>query len=115
GGPDQARWLRWADLEHDNVRSTLVWAMETGDTDTVLRLAGSLWWAWLLHDRWIETEDWLESALLLARGTKHTIALARTLHAAGTTAIFRGKYARGENYLDESVAVARELGSLELV
>ena len=51
----------------------------------------------------------------MTRGAKHTIPLARALHAARTTAAFRGKYARGENYLDESVAVARELGDLELV
>jgi non-specific serine/threonine protein kinase len=114
-GPDQARWLRWAELEHDNVRSVLAWAIERGDADTVLRLTGSLWWSWLLHDRWIETEEWLDSALSLARGTRHTIALVRTLHAAGTTATFRGKYARGENYLDESVAIARELGDRESI
>jgi non-specific serine/threonine protein kinase len=114
-GPDQARWLRWAEQEHDNIRSALEWAIETGDTDMVLRLTSSLWWSWLLHDRWIETEEWLESALSMARGAKPTVALARTLHAAGTTATFRGKYARGENYLDESVAIARELGDRESV
>jgi non-specific serine/threonine protein kinase len=114
-GPDQARWLRSAELEHDNVRSALAWAKETGDADTVLRLTGSLWWSWLLHNRWIETEGWLESALSLARGTKHTIALARTLHGAGTTAALRGKYARAEKYFDESAALARELGDRESV
>jgi predicted ATPase/DNA-binding CsgD family transcriptional regulator len=114
-GPDQARWLRWAELEHDNVRSTLAWSMDSGETDTVLRVAGSLWWAWLLHDRWIETEEWLDNALSLTYGTTATIALARTLHGAGTTAAFRGKYVRAQTYLDESVAVAHELGDLELV
>jgi tetratricopeptide (TPR) repeat protein len=114
-GPDQARWLRWAELEHDNVRSALAWAIETRDADTVLRLTGSLWWSWLLHDRWIETEEWLDSALSLARGTKNTIALAPTLHGAGTTAAFRGKYARAQNFLDESVALARAVGNSELV
>jgi non-specific serine/threonine protein kinase len=114
-GPDQARWLRWADLEHDNVRSALNWAMETGATDTVLGLTGSLWWSWLLHDRWIEAEECLDRALSLARRAKHTIALARTLHGAGTTAAFRGKYGRAEKYLDESVALARELGDTELI
>ena len=114
-GPDQARWLRWAELEHDNVRSALAWAMETRDADTVLRLTGSLWWSWLLHDRWIEAEEWLESALSMARGTKHTMAFARTLHGAGTTAAFRGKYAQAQNYVDQSVALARELDDLESV
>jgi predicted ATPase len=108
-GPDQARWLRWAELEHDNVRSVLAWVVQAGDADAALRLAGSLWWSWLLHDRWIETEEWLDSALSLARGTKPTIALGRTLHGAGTTAAFRGKYMLAEKYLDESVALAREL------
>ena len=114
-GPDQARWLRWAELEHDNVRAALAWAMETGDADTVLQLTGSLWWSWMLHDRWIETEEWLERALSLARGAKHTLALARTLHGAGTTAAFRGKYPRAEIYLDESVALARELDDRESI
>jgi non-specific serine/threonine protein kinase len=114
-GRHQAKWLRWAELEHDNIRSALTWALETGDTDTTLGLTGSLWWSWLLHDRWIETEDWLDRALSSAREMKGTLALARTLHGAGTTAAFRGKYTRSRNYLEESVVLARELGETELV
>jgi non-specific serine/threonine protein kinase len=115
-GPDQSRWLRWAELEHDNVRSAVAWALQTGEPDTGLRVAGSLWWSWLLHDRWIETEEWLDNTLSPVRGaTNRTRALARTLHGAGTTAAFRGKYARAQTYLDESLMVARELGDLELV
>jgi non-specific serine/threonine protein kinase len=37
------------------------------------------------------------------------------LHGAGTTAALRGKYARAEVYLEESVALARELGNAELL
>ena len=65
-GPDQARWLRWAEREHDTIRSALAWAVESADAETALRLVGALWWSWLLHDRWLEAEEWLARALSLA-------------------------------------------------
>src|SRR5205814_1049461 len=43
-GPHQAFWLRWAEREHDNVRSALDWAVASGDAETALRLVAALWW-----------------------------------------------------------------------
>ncbi|MBV9174107.1 MAG: hypothetical protein JOZ81_28935 [Chloroflexi bacterium] len=114
-GPDQAYWLRWAEREHDAVRSTLVWAVESADADAALRLVGTLWWSWLLHDRWIEAEEWLERALRFPGAERHNRERARALHGAAITAALRGKYAVAQSALDESLPIARDLGDDALV
>ena len=39
-------WLDVIDREHDNLRAALAWSRETGDHDTLLRLAGALAFFW---------------------------------------------------------------------
>jgi len=114
-GPGQASWLRWAEREHDNVRSALDWAMSSGDSDTALRLVGALWWSWLLHDRWSEAHEWLERALSMPGGEPHTSLRARVLQGAGTTAGLRGHYAQAQARIDACLAIARELDDDDLL
>jgi predicted ATPase/DNA-binding CsgD family transcriptional regulator len=114
-GPDQAIWLRWAEREHDNVRPALAWSVEAGDADAALRLVGALWWSWLLHDRWIEAEEWLERALSVPGAERRTAVRARALHGAATAAAFRGSYARAQARLDECLSIAQEYGDEELI
>lgn len=91
-GPNQAEWLRWAEREHDHIRSALDWSISAGNADTVLRIAGALWWSWLLHGRWTEAHDWLQRALNMPVAAPRTVARARALHGACTTAALRGQY-----------------------
>jgi predicted ATPase/DNA-binding CsgD family transcriptional regulator len=114
-GPDQARWLRWAEREHDTMRSALDWAISSGDSDTALRVVGALWWSWLLHDRWSEAHEWLERALSMPGGEPHTSLRARVLQGAGTTAGLRGHYAQAQAHISECLAIAHELNDDDLL
>jgi predicted ATPase/DNA-binding CsgD family transcriptional regulator len=114
-GPDQAHWLRWAEHEHDNIRSALAWAIELGDADTALRLVGALWWSWLLHDRWIEAEEWLDRALRMPGAERGTTVRARALHGAAITAALRGKYVTAQAAIDECLAIGPDLQDDELL
>src|SRR5207249_3024416 len=62
-GPRQLTWLRRLDRELDNARAALGWAEACGDTETVLRLAGALWWYWWMRGHLREGQRWLEPAL----------------------------------------------------
>ncbi|MBV9893163.1 MAG: hypothetical protein JO020_03235 [Chloroflexi bacterium] len=107
-GPNQAEWLRWAEREHDNIRSALDWCISTGDADTALRIAGALWWSWLLHGRWTEGHDWLERALNMPAAEPRSLSRGRALHGAAATAGLRGQYALAQAHIDECLAIARK-------
>jgi non-specific serine/threonine protein kinase len=113
-GSGQVYWLRWAELEHDNIRAALSWAFEAMDSAVALDLVGGFWWSWLLHGRWIEAEHWLERALHESLGTPSR-SRATALHAAGTTATLRGRYAAAQAHLDAFMLLAREFGSDDLL
>jgi non-specific serine/threonine protein kinase len=114
-GPNQAEWLRWAEREHDNIRSALDWCISTGDADRALQIAGALWWSWLLHGRWTEGHDWLERALNMPGAEARTLSRGRALHGAGATAGLRGQYTLAQAHIDECDAIARELDDLTLL
>jgi non-specific serine/threonine protein kinase len=108
-GPTQAYWLRWIEREHGLIRSALAWSVDSGDSDAALRLTGALWWSWLLHDRWVEAEEWLERTLAMP-GSERVPERARVLHGAAITAALRGKYGRAQSAIDECRAIAVERG-----
>ncbi len=114
-GVDQARWLRWAEREHDNIRAAVRWACDSGDVQIALQLAGSLWWSWLVHGHWIETEEWLKRALSLPGAEIYPVARAHVLHAAATTAALRGRYTHAHACLAEYMSIVRHIGSDDLL
>jgi non-specific serine/threonine protein kinase len=114
-GSEQAYWLRWAEREHDTVRSALAWSVESGEADIALGIAGALWWSWLLHGRWIEAEEWLDRALTMPGAERQGALRAGALHGASATAALRGKYATAQARLDDCRAIAADLGDEELI
>ncbi|HSH78927.1 MAG TPA: adenylate/guanylate cyclase domain-containing protein, partial [Herpetosiphonaceae bacterium] len=70
-GRQQIAWLNRLELEHDNLRAALRWAIDCGDAATALRLVGSLSRFW--HDRGYagEGRQWLAQALALPGATAH--------------------------------------------
>ncbi|HEU0025665.1 MAG TPA: tetratricopeptide repeat protein, partial [Ktedonobacterales bacterium] len=48
------------EMEYENVRAALAWALETGATMHGLRMVGALWRFWASHSQYVEGLDWLE-------------------------------------------------------
>ncbi len=116
-GADQLLSLNRLEAEHDNLRAALEWSLSSNDSQAALRLAGALYWFWLLRDYWIEGRAWLEQALArdaaLSDGEAsraHKSVRAKALNAAMDMAAEQGDQKSWRAYFDESLALYRELG-----
>jgi predicted ATPase/DNA-binding CsgD family transcriptional regulator len=104
-GPRQLGWFARLEADHANLRAALAWAI-AHDAETALGMAGALIRFWDHHSHPREGQRWLEAAL--ASGSDLPAALrAQPLWGAGVLAIGTGDYARAEQVLTESLALAR--------
>ncbi len=131
-GTDQVRWLARLDQEHDNLRAVLQWAVEQGEADIGVQLAGALWRFWYVRGYNSEGRAHLAAVLALpttpARvtqeepGTRRPAVAnqaqaaetirARTgaLNGAGVLASVQGEHGKARLLYEESLALSRELG-----
>ncbi|HSR26085.1 MAG TPA: tetratricopeptide repeat protein [Candidatus Eisenbacteria bacterium] len=107
-GPGQAAWLDRLRREHDNLRTTMGWAAESGRTETGLRLAAALsaFWDFAGHRR--EGLSNLER-LLAAGGDVEPAVRAEALHVAASLAWRVGEHELAVARQRESLALFREL------
>ena len=110
---DQASLTRVV-AEHDNVRLALAWFDEHGEIDALLQLSALLYGLWVGRGLYREGLQWVERALERSNHVP-SAALVRALDGAGTLAIFQGDNARAATFIDEGVALARELGDPSLI
>lgn len=112
---DQLAWIARLEIEHDNLRSAMKWALESGSPETGQEIAGSLARFWYLRGYWQEGRDWL--ARMLAAGPQGDAlaaapdcakaARAKALLGAGWLADESG--AEGPLY-EEAAALCRAVG-----
>jgi ATP/maltotriose-dependent transcriptional regulator MalT len=109
-GKDQKAWLRRLDVERDNLRAALRWAIECHEDELALRMAGALQPFWFARGYWSEGRRWLEEALALDAGaTRDPAVRAKALYGAGTLARFQGDFARARMLCEQSLTLCRGL------
>ncbi len=100
-------------VEWDNVRAALTWALESGETELGLRIAGSLTMSWLDRNQAVEGERWLR-ALLAGPGqvddTVRANALMTASNIAGVRSDFDQAAAWGMEALEHFRVGGSELG-----
>jgi predicted ATPase/DNA-binding SARP family transcriptional activator len=118
-GPDQVAWLDRLVAEEANLRAALAWALDGGDPELGLRLAGSIMLAspaTLGH--LTAGRGWLERALALTAdvtGLPAAAAHARLLYRAkgliglGVLAAMQGDYALADAWLIECIAACQAI------
>ena len=57
---DEPIWVDHLEQELPNLRAALAWADEAGETETGLRIIGSLWWFWVAGGHVAEGGRWIE-------------------------------------------------------
>jgi tetratricopeptide (TPR) repeat protein len=62
----QIEWLERVETEHDNLRTALGWSLESGKSESALRLSGALYYFLVLRGNFSELYKWLNDALMFA-------------------------------------------------
>jgi tetratricopeptide (TPR) repeat protein len=122
-GTQQRMELTRLEIEHDNLRVALRWALDRQNADTALRLVVALWRFWWIHGHLSEGRRWLEAVLVLADGgspmqvsnvkaaNRSNIELRATAcSGAGVLAHAQGDFARANALHAWSLALRRDLG-----
>jgi predicted ATPase len=107
-GREQVAWLRRLDAERENLRAALGWAAESGEAELGLRTASALWRYWQVRGGLSEGLAHLERLL----ATDSPIAMpirAAALAASGRLAFMYGELEAAAAFLEESIALEREL------
>ena len=109
-GPNQGAWLDRLDLERENVFSALAWSDHAPDgAELGLRLVRALKHYFVVHGLVSLGYRITIEALARARVEPRNPMRRGALFDAGQLAYFTGRYADAQAYLDESIALAREL------
>jgi len=103
-GPEQAAWLHRLETDHDNLRQ----ALDGGDPEGALRLAGALWRYLKVRGYFSEGRLWSVRALEGETGRGRPSVRAKALHGAGILAVAQGDYKAARAYHEESLALYRK-------
>jgi len=110
-GPDQRTWLDRLERELGNLRNALRWAIDSGEVELALRLAGALWFFWDMRGHLREGQQWLEAALALPGAADTGSRRLAALNAAGWLAlVHHGSYGPAVTLLEEARSMAEEAG-----
>jgi predicted ATPase/class 3 adenylate cyclase len=109
-GMEQKPWLDGLELEHDNLRAGLRWALDVGRDDVGLRLVGALWRFWHLHGHLDEGRRWTEAALALPGSAGRTRQRAKALTALGGVAYWQEDLPTTRRAYEEALSISREVG-----
>jgi predicted ATPase/class 3 adenylate cyclase len=106
-GTDQKGWLDRLELEHDNLRAALEFAISDGRADDAARLVYALWRFWQSRGYLREGRSWAERAVAVPGGTK--AQRLRALEALGGLVYWMGDVAMLTIYR-AALDLAREIG-----
>ncbi len=102
------------DVERDNLRAALAWAVETGEADIGLRAAAAVWPLWPGRDL-AEGRAWFERLLALPQSRSRDAVRARALTTLASIEIWQNDSEAARACLEEAAGIARELGDALLL
>jgi predicted ATPase/DNA-binding XRE family transcriptional regulator len=106
--PEQIKWLLLLDVDYENLRQALEWALSKEKAEPALNLCTALGWFWEIRCYWLEGLNWLVKALAKP-AENEKVARARALY---TRAMLEWQLGNFEQILapaDESLALAMEV------
>jgi predicted ATPase/DNA-binding SARP family transcriptional activator len=106
---DELRVHERLESDHDNFRAALAWSQSAGAADVEVALVAALARFWLIRGHLAEGRRWLEDALSRYPGQQPETR-AKALRGLAVLAIKHRDYPNARSFLDESIALSRELG-----
>ncbi len=107
--PDQGAWLDRLEIEHDNLRAVLRRALDSGNAENALCLAGSLWQFWWSRGYLSEGRRWLEETLDASDDGLELGQRARALLGAGVLANWQNDHQSAIAQFEQGLALYRQL------
>ncbi len=109
-GKDTKAWLDQLELEHDNIRAALRWALDSGQAEIGMLTAGRLWRFW--HQRGHLGEGLAMTRELLASpaGQGRTAGRIKALNGAGGLAYWQNDFPTAQGFYTEQLEASKELG-----
>ncbi|MGA8038910.1 MAG: hypothetical protein WCA93_02270, partial [Acidimicrobiia bacterium] len=105
---DRKEWLDLLEHDHDNLRSALDWAVDTGHADIAYRLAAATWRFWQARGHLHEARRRVDEVLTLTGGEpRHR---AKAMEALGGILWWQAEMGRCFDVYQETLALQRELG-----
>jgi predicted ATPase/class 3 adenylate cyclase len=106
-GPDSRSWLDRYELERDNLRAAMRWALEGPHTETALRLLTACWRYWQIRGYLTEARGYAERTLALPDARDVPESRAPALEAAGGIAYWQGDTDAARVWYQETLDLAR--------
>jgi predicted ATPase/DNA-binding CsgD family transcriptional regulator len=106
-GAEDKKWLERLEAEHDNMRAALSFALEAGEIELTLQLAGVLGTFWHIHSHSDEGRKWLEAALARDEGAPAAVRI-RALEALYWLAFDQWDHDRTETIAREAIKLSAE-------
>jgi predicted ATPase/class 3 adenylate cyclase len=115
-GPEQGAWLARLDLERENLLSAHRWCdQEEGGGELGLKLASSLRYYWIFRGLLGLGHRVTVESLRRPGVDQRGLARWETLFQAGQLCSWMARYAEAQGYLEESLAIAREIGDKQMI
>jgi predicted ATPase len=106
-GPDGGEWLDRYELERDNIRAAIAWALESNATETALRLLAACWRYWQMRGYLAEARGHADRIMALPDRRRHAEANEAALEAAGGIAYWQGDWPPARVWYGETLDLAR--------
>jgi len=110
-GAEQVEWFDRLDVEEDNFRAALDWALKNGQIEKALELAGALWWFWYIRDHFGEARERMSAALARSAASDPDEARLKVLNGLGFILYAASNMPEARAVLEEAVSLSQKLGS----
>jgi non-specific serine/threonine protein kinase len=115
-GPEQATWLARVDLERENLLAAHAWCENAANgAELDLKLVHAMKFYWLSRGLLGLGHRVTAEALGRAGAQQRSVPRSAGLFDVGQICSFMGRYDEARAYLEESLAIARELGNDERI
>jgi predicted ATPase/class 3 adenylate cyclase len=110
-GPEQGKWLARVDLDRENILAAHAWCSRAPrGAELGLQLVYLLRPYWLNRGLLGLGQRVNADALACEGAQQRDLARCRALFVAGQFSFYMGRYRQAQQYLEESLAIAREMG-----
>jgi predicted ATPase/class 3 adenylate cyclase len=109
-GRERKEWLDRLELEQDNYRTALDWAISSGNARSALLLSASLWRFWQMRGHIHEGRSRVTQALALPKSRDYPTERLLALEAAGGLAYWQADMESAQRFYDECLEMTRTTG-----